>query len=69
MKMFYGLLLENSGLGELGVESVDSKISNREDDESWFLGLEAWVPCFSLPRMHNEANGEPKAIAACFGAE
>ena len=67
--MFYGLLLENSGLGELGVESVDNKMPNRENDESWFLGVEAWVPYFSLPQMCNEANGEPKAIAACFGAE
>ena len=67
--MLYGLLVENSALGELDVESAHSKIPNREDDESWFLGVEAWVPCFSLLRMCNEANGEPKAIVACFGAE
>ena len=66
--MFYGLLLENSALGQMGTEPADGKAATR-DDESWLLGLEAWVPCFAWTRMCNEVNGEPKAIAACFGAE
>ena len=46
--MFYGLLLENSTLGQLSKEPADGKAATR-DDESWLLGLEAWVPCFEMP--------------------
>ena len=52
--MFYGLLLENSALGQDGAESVDNKAPSRKDDESWFLGVEAWVPCFALARTRGE---------------
>ena len=63
--MFYGLLLENSAWGELSNEPVNS---NAKDDESWLLGLEAWVPCFILLGTCNEANCGNKASAVCFGA-
>ena len=52
--MFYGLLLESSELRLLGNERVDGKAATREDDESWLLGLEAWVPCFALMRSDPE---------------
>jgi len=51
--MFYGLLLGNSALGQLSNEAVDGKASTR-DDESWLLGLEAWVPCFASARTRSE---------------
>lgn len=52
--MFYGLLVENSAWGEIGTDPVDGKAATREDDESWLLGVEAWVPCFSLLRIQND---------------
>ena len=53
--MFYGLLLEDSTFAKLNQEAVDGKAVTR-DDESWLLGLEAWVPCFVLTRTRNEAD-------------
>jgi hypothetical protein len=47
--MFYGLLLEDSTFAKLSQEAMDAKAVTRED-ESWLLGLEAWVPCFALAR-------------------
>ena len=52
--MFYGLLLENSTLGQLSKAPADGKAATR-DDESWLLGLEAWVPCFALAQTQSEA--------------
>ena len=49
--MFYGLLLENSAWGELSNEPVNS---NAKEDESWLLGLEAWVPRFAPARTRGE---------------
>jgi hypothetical protein len=46
--MFYGLLLEDSTFAKLSQEAMDAKAVTRED-ESWLLGLEAWVPCFAVP--------------------
>ena len=50
--MFYGLLLEDSTFAKLNQEALDGKVVTR-DDESWLLGLEAWVPCFALARARN----------------
>ena len=57
--MFYGLLLENSTLGQLSKEPADGKAATR-DDESWLLGLEAWVPCFALARTRSETGSVRK---------
>jgi hypothetical protein len=55
--MFYGLLLEDSTFAKLDQEAMDGKAVTRED-ESWLLGLEAWVPCFAVPA------GKEKALFA-----
>ena len=61
--MLYGLLLENSALGQMGDEAVDGKAATR-DDESWLLGLEAWVPCFALARSETVSGSQTAAYGA-----
>ena len=60
--MFYGLLLENSTLGQLSKEPVNGNAATR-DDESWLLGLEVWVPCFALARTQSETASARQAAA------
>ncbi len=57
--MFYGLLLEDSTFAKLSQGVLDGEAVPREDD-SWLLGLEAWVPSFALGR--NEADVACQAI-------
>ena len=48
--MLYGLLLKSSELSLLGNERAACMADAQDDEESWLLGLEAWVPCFALAR-------------------
>lgn len=52
--MLYGLLLKSSELSLLGNERAACMTDARDEDESWLLGLEAWVPCFALARTRSE---------------
>ena len=65
--MLYALLLESSELSLLGNERVACIAGAKDDDESWLLGLEAWVPYFVVPRKRREpacVNKEEDALRA-----
>lgn len=56
--MLYGLLLKSSELSLLGNERTVCMADARDDEESWLLGLEAWVPCFAMPRYFAKQHDE-----------
>ena len=46
--MLYGLLLEAAEASLLREAESAAPVARRNaEDDSWLLGLEAWVPCFS----------------------
>jgi hypothetical protein len=43
--MLYGLLLEGVHTEAQEASSLQAQRQAQEDDESWWLGMEAWVCC------------------------
>lgn len=47
--MLYGLLLEDLNMEAPRCESLQTNKAAIDDDESWWLGIEAWVSNEVLP--------------------
>ena len=46
--MLYGLLLEGANAQEQNQEVLQAHKLTADEDESWWLGMEAWVCCETM---------------------
>ena len=49
--MLYGLLVAGVNTEERNHEPLQTNQAPLDEDESWWLGMEAWVCCEVVPRV------------------